>query len=231
MKPFPILLFLLIGMRLVGNAQNNGFEILKRMHDKYAKGPCKCYTFSQKNTHYRNDSIVGTSEWHESIEFPDRFKIVFGDAKQGNYMEFRNDSSYRFKKGVFQKAQRDSNSLLLILGGMYYRDLNEVNARLKKAGFNADILSQQTWGQYKAYVIGADPNDLKSNQIWVDKNSLKVLRILEKMANGNIMDMRFESHQTWCNGFVETKVSFRRNGKLEQVEEYYDLKECKTNTH
>ncbi len=41
-----------------------------------------------------------------------------------------------------------------------------------------------------------------------------------------MMDMRFETHQKHCKGFVETKVSFRRNGRLEQVEEYYDIKEA-----
>jgi len=39
-----------------------------------------------------------------------------------------------------------------------------------------------------------------------------------------MMDMRFEAHQYWCKGYMETKVSFRRNGKLEQVEEYFDIR-------
>ncbi len=39
------------------------------------------------------------------------------------------------------------------------------------------------------------------------------------------MDLRFEAHQRSCKGFTESKVSFRRNGKLEQLEEYYDIKE------
>jgi|JI8StandDraft_1071087.scaffolds.fasta_scaffold16709_3 hypothetical protein len=228
MKPFRILLFTLLCFQSTGHAQQSGMDVLKRMHEQFAKGPCQCYTFSQKNTHYRNDSVVGTSEWHETVVFPDIFKIEFGDKKQGNYMLFRNDSAYRFKMGVFQNARRDSNSLLLILGGMYYRDFKDVTIRLKKAGFDFESLSQQTWGQYKAYVIGAKSNDLKSNQIWIDKQSLKVLRIIETMGNGDTMDMRFEAHQAWCKGFVETKVSFRRNGKLEQVEEYYNLQESKT---
>jgi hypothetical protein len=50
------------------------------------------------------------------------------------------------------------------------------------------------------------------------------LRIIEKMNATDTMDMRFEAYQNWCKGHVETKVAFYRNGKLEQVETYYDLK-------
>jgi hypothetical protein len=67
--------------------------------------------------------------------------------------------------------------------------------------------------------------DLSSNQIWVDKKTLLVMRIIEKMNEQETMDMRFEEHKQSCKGYMETKVSFRRNGVLEQVEEYYDIKE------
>jgi hypothetical protein len=44
----------------------------------FFQAPCKIYSFSQKNTHYRNDSIIKTSVWQEAIEFPDKFRIWFG---------------------------------------------------------------------------------------------------------------------------------------------------------
>ncbi len=206
-------------------APKTGVELIKVMHKKYFQGPCKTYSFSQKNTLYRNDSVVGDSEWHEVIQFPDKFKINFGDKSKGNFVVFRNDSVLNFRENKLTKMRPDSNALLLLIGGMYYRNIEDVLKRLVNAGYKSDIISEQIYNQLPVYVIGAKNNDLQSNQIWVEKSTFKILRIVEKMKSGDMMDMRFNSHQKNCNGFMETRVSFCRNGKLEQVEEYYDIKE------
>src|SRR5262249_12650781 len=105
-----------------------------------------------------------------------------------------------------------------------YRDLGDVIIRMQKGGFNLSAYSARTWNDKPVYVIGATAGDLTSNQVWIDARTFYVLRIIEKLNATDQMDMRFETHQQWCKGFVETRVSFRRNGELEQVEEYYDIK-------
>ncbi len=204
-------------------AQTNGLSILKMVHQKYYQAPCKCYTFLQKNKHYRNDSVIRESEWHEAIEFPDKFRIDFGKKEEGNFVIFKNDSVFNYKKKLFTNSRPDSNSLLLILGGMFYRDFEDVIKRLKAQDYHLEILSEQTWNKEVFYVIGAKEGELELNQIWIDKKTLRVKRILEKLNAKDMMDMSFETHQEWCKGYIETKVSFRRNGKLEQVEEYYNI--------
>ena len=44
------------------------------------------------------------------------------------------------------------------------------------------------------------------------------------MDETSTMDMTFDAFQKSCDGYTETKVTFKRNGKIEQVEEYYDIK-------
>lgn len=205
------------------NAQT-GTDILRSVHKKYYQGPCKIYTFSQKNTLYKNDTVSGHSEWHEAIEFPDKFRIDFGDRKAGNFVVFKNDSVFNYKNREMVSSRPDSSTLLLLLGGMFYRKLDDVLNRVRAANYTTKILSVQKWNGQDTYVIGAKENDLSSNQVWIDKKTLRVMRIVEKMNEEDTMDMRFEAHQDWCNGYVETKVSFRRNGVLEQVEEYFDVK-------
>lgn len=204
--------------------QFNGETFLKSLLAQCYEAPCKIYSFSQKNYHYRNDSLIKNSVWHEAIEFPDKFRIWFGDKEMGNSVYFRNDSAYSYKAGKLVKSRADSNSLLLILGGMYYRSFEDVLSRLQFAGYNTTIAAEQHWNSREVMVIGALPGDLNSNQLWFDKHNRKVLRIIEKINSHDVMDMRFESYRKWCKGYVETKVSFYRNGQLEQVEEYYDLK-------
>lgn len=226
----PVLLYfsILYSGFAFGQALLGGTDVIKAMHKKYYQGPCRSYTFSQKNTHYRNDSVTGHSTWHEAVEFPDKFRIHFGDKADKNYVIFKNDSVFNYKRGNLVKMRPDSNTLLLLLGGMYYRDIEDVLTRIKKAGYNLDILSSQGWNGEEVYVLGAREKVLDVNQLWISKKTLRVLRIIEKPGPAETIDMRFESHQDWCGGYVETKVSFRRNGKLEQTEEYYDIKEAKT---
>lgn len=203
----------------------NGEIYLKKVHERFYQSPCKIYAFSQKNYHYRNDSLIKTSVWHEVIEFPDKFRIHFGDKAEGNYVLFKNDSVFNYRKSQFLKSRADSNSLLLILGGMFYRSFDDVLLRLKNSGYNTNVLSEQNWKSNEVVVLGALQGDLNTNQIWFDKTTMKVIRIIERLNASDTMDMRFESYQNWCKGHVETKVAFYRNGKLEQVEEYYDIKQ------
>jgi hypothetical protein len=201
-----------------------GNDLLREMHRRYFQAPCKAYTFSQRNTHYENDTAARKSVWHEAVEFPDKFRITFGEKNSGNFVLFRNDSVLRFRQDKFIKAETDSNNLLLLLGGMYYRTFDDASARLKNAGYDLSAISEQSWRGKPVYVIGAKSEDTLSNQFWVNKTDLVILRIIEKMPAGELMDMRFENYQKWCKGHVENRVSFRRNGKLEQEEEYFDLK-------
>src|ERR1043165_851540 len=89
----------------------DGFALLRQVHKKFRNGPCKSYTFSQRNTHYRNDSVVRHSEWQEAIELPDKFRIDFGNKADSNYVVFRNDSVFNYRKGKFIKSRADSNTL------------------------------------------------------------------------------------------------------------------------
>jgi hypothetical protein len=205
----------------------SGEELLKAMHKKLYKAPCNCYTFSQKNTHFRSDTVSGSSEWHEAVQFPDRFRIHFGAIKDSNYVLFRNDSLYGYKKGKLTRSRADTNNLLLLLGGMYYRDFEDVTRRLKHAGFNLSLLSGQAWKDKKALVIGVASANEREQQIWVDPKTFNVLRIIENRNETDIMDIRFNTHQKFCKGYIENSVTFLRNGKMEQEEKYFDIKkEC-----
>lgn len=202
-----------------------GRSVLHKLHRIYKHQPCKAYTFSQKNTHYAHDSVVGTSVWHESIEFPDKFRIDFGEKTEGNYVIFRNDSSYSYKNFQLRKAVENTNTLLLLLGGMYYRPFNEVIKRLTKEHFDTEKLTMQHWRGEEIYIIGASAGDTISNQIWVSKKVPRIVRIIEKTDEERIMDMTFDAFQKNCGAYTETKVTFKSNGKTEQIEEYYDIKE------
>lgn len=223
-----ILTVLVLFCRQGMNAQtySSASALLAAMHERYYQGPCACYSFSQRNTHYKADTVSGHSEWHEQIRFPDFFRIQFGEEAKGNYIIYKKDSLYHYEGAQLKKSKSDSISLLLILGGMYYRPLEEVLKRLKADRFDIEKMVESEWDGEMVWIIGAATKEEQSNQIWISKKDFRILRILQKRKVGPMSELRFEAHQKWCNGFVETKVSFWRDGKVEQREEYFNLKEC-----
>ncbi len=239
MKPLKSLLVLLSFISITLNAQilelgvennatqaefENGEQLLKYMMKKYRQAPCRAYTFTQKNTLYRNDSIIGNSTWYESIEFPDKFRIDFDDKTKGNYVIYKNDSAFYFRSHKLKKSNSDQNILLLLLGGMYYREPNNVINRLKKANFNINLLSIEEGKFGKIYIIGAKGMESSENQIWIEGKDFKILKIIQTQIDKSIMEITFDEHKENCKGYTETKVTFKRDGKVEQVEKYDDIK-------
>jgi outer membrane lipoprotein-sorting protein len=198
-------------------------EILKKMHDRYAGKWYKTFSFNQTTEIYRNDSLKRSETWYENIQFPDNFRIDFGDPDSGNAVIFKNDSSYLFRR--FQRAtvQPNNDDLLFLLGGMYFYSFNEVPVKMKSFGYDLDKFHEDTWKGLPVYVIGARKNEDSTNQIWIEKENFSVIRTL-KYENNTREEAFFENHVKLDGGFTETLVRFYINNKVIQVEKYHDLK-------
>lgn len=204
----------------------NGEELLKAMHDKYAGKYCQTVQFDQRTLRYdTNGTVKDTSFWYEWISYPDKFRIDFGKKHGGNCVIFRNDSSFNYRNNKLVKKEKDENDLLLLLGGMYFRPFEEVVARMERQGYNLDVLALIQANKKEYYVIGYSKNEKESgHQVWVDKHDLKVVKIKTKLNETDWLEIQFDEFKRSCKGFTETKVSAFRNGKLEQKEEYLNLK-------
>jgi hypothetical protein len=197
-------------------------ELLAAMHKKHQGTTCRTLTFSQL-TYRPNDSLNRRMVWYEAIEYPDKLRIDFNSVSKGNAALFCNDSTFQFRNGIRQIAHADKNDLLLILGGMYFRSLDDVIKRLAELGYDFSRFSETTWYTHPVYVLGALKGDTTSNQIWVDKKELRVLRMLSRLSAKEELDIHVEGGIPACGGFLETKFSFFLNGKLDQREEYTDI--------
>jgi len=202
---------------------SNSEDVLDAMLKKHSGNMCKTLTFTQL-TYRPNDSLNRHMTWYEAIEFPDKFRIDFNSTTKGNAAVFRNDTAYRFRKGVLQDTRVDKNDLLLLLGGMYFRKKDDVVKRLALLGYNLEHFSVNTWNNRPVYVIGAEKGDTVNNQIWVDKQELKVVRTRSHLSPGELLEMRVDASQKTCRGFTDTRLSFYLNGKLDQQEDYTELK-------
>jgi len=70
-----LLLFFIGVLTAIGQTVQNGDELLKTMHERYAGKWYKTLTFVQKTTRIRADSTISTSTWYEAFSFPGTMRI------------------------------------------------------------------------------------------------------------------------------------------------------------
>jgi hypothetical protein len=174
---------------------------------------------------YRNDSLVKTATWYEAIKYPDNFRIDFGDIKSGNAVIFNKDSAYNFRNGKLSRVTINNNDLTFLLGGMYFYPFEDVLNTLTRLGYDLNKFHEDKWQNNAVYVIGADNNNEKVNQLWIDKKNLYVVRFF-KYENGHKEEGQLNDHKRFGNGWSETSFSFYLDDKLFQKEIYHD---CKAN--
>src|SRR6202012_2603518 len=94
MKLIPALLLL----AFLTPAKNNSTskEVLQTMYSKYHGKWHKSLKFNQTTERFKNDSLVSTATWYETIVYPDLLRIDIGAEKSPNGILFRHDSTYRF---------------------------------------------------------------------------------------------------------------------------------------
>ncbi len=199
-----------------------GKELLTTMHEKYAGKWYKTFQFKQTTDMYKNDSLIRSQVWNEYIQFPQNFRIDFGNADSGNAVIFKNDSSYYFKNSQLLRTNYYPNDLLFLLGGMYFYPLDEAIAKMKTYGFDINKFHVTKWNGNDVYVIGSNKDDEETNQAWFDKEHYNLVRMI-KYENGRKEDALLEDHVKLNGGFSETLVKFYLDGKLLQVEKYFDL--------
>jgi outer membrane lipoprotein-sorting protein len=201
---------------------NTGEDVIKLMYKKYAGKWYRSMTFDQTTEIYR-DTSKKIQTWHESVLNPDKLRIDVAPAGGGNTYIMRNDSTYSIANGVLQSASAQPNDLIFLLGGMYFYPVDQTIAIIKKQGYDVTKLSEDTLNGKRVYIIGASDKSEQVNQLWVDKNDLYLVRIIKYNKN-NKQDAIFENYIKIGNAGTETKVRFSVNGKLRQVETYYNCK-------
>lgn len=196
---------------------------LKKMYDRYHGKWHRSLRFVQETKRYRNDTLISTATWYETMVYPRMFRIDTDVPDSGNCVIFRNDSAYIFKAHKLVKSRVDSNELLFMLGGMYFADsYDEVVNRFSAMGYDALKGYSTRLNGADVYVIGAANADEKVNQLWIDQKHLRVVKFI-KFESGKQEVGVFTGHKKVGKGWCETEVAFYIDGKLLQRESYRDI--------
>jgi hypothetical protein len=219
-------LLILLGVTLA-NAQDirNGEDVLRAMHDRYAKTWYKTLTFTQKSTTYNADGTSKVDIWHEAIALPAKLRIDIGPpANNDGYLMV--DGTLTIVKAGKEAGTRPLVNMLLVLGFDVYGQAPEATIQVVKGeGYDLTRIYEDTWEGQPVYVVGAAKGDLNSKQFWVDKSRLLFVRLFEptRADAAKFQEIRFEDYREMAGGWVAARVEVRVDDKMIFSEDYSDI--------
>lgn len=186
----------------------------------------------RRQTTYRTMTFVQTTRfpnrpeetWYESAQLPGRLRIDMAPLDSQRVMLFRHDSIYTMRIGRPFRGRPLVHGLLLLLGDVFVLPVDSAAAKLAAQGFDLATLHQTTWEGRRTYVVGALAGDTVTPQFWIDAERLYMVRMIEREADGTRMDSRVAAHRQVGGIWVESEMTFLRNGQEIQREIYNDIR-------
>ncbi len=201
--------------------------LIKAMHDRYDGKYLKTMSFLQNNTQYMISGQEQKSQWYEHIEIPGKLRIAFLPASQKSGLVQIDDRVASFDNGIRVDFRPSVNPLLLLTADVYVAPVATIMRSLDTLHVDGDTFRDDTWEGQSVYVVGAKAGDTTSNQLWVDRDQLRLVRFIQSQKVGDrttVSDIRVKGYKEIGGFDVPTEFLVIRNGRPFWREEYADVR-------
>jgi hypothetical protein len=192
------------------------------MYEKYKGKWYDKLKIVQKVTFYRNEEERGSQIWTELLELPGKVRSNIGPSEDGNAEIYLHGEFHRFQNGALVSSQKAPHPVLWLGFDVYLQSPEKTIAMLKEAAFDLDKFHETVWQERPVYVVGADKDDFKSNQFWIDKEHLYFVRTIFKSPRGTLLDIEMNKIVRLGGGWIATQLIFKRNGQIILKEDYQE---------
>jgi hypothetical protein len=201
--------------------------LIKAMHDRYDGKYLKTMSFLQNNTRYTATGEEQKSQWYEHIEIPGKLRIAFLPATQKSGLVQVDDRVASFDNGIRVDFRPSVNPLLLLTADVYVSPIATIMRGLDSLHVDPEMIRTDEWEGQPVYVVGAKSGDSTSNQMWVDRDQLRLVRFIQRQKAGDrtiVSDIRVLSYKDMGGFDVPTEFLVIRNGRPVWREQYADVR-------
>lgn len=201
-------------------------QLVAAMRERYADRWFRTVTFVQKSSYFRTDgSLLRSETWYEAAALPGRLRIDLGDPARGNGVLYRGDSVYQLQGGRITDRRRDRNVLLILAFDAYAQPVARTLEQLRGERIDVATLRLADLDGRRVYVVGAGPDDLTSNQFWVDAERLLVVRVIQSNPERTrTQDVRFGRFVQHGGGWIAEEVRMLVGARMVFHEEYSSVR-------
>jgi hypothetical protein len=200
----------------------SGRTLVQAMHDRYASRWYRSLTYTQKTTLGLPSGGEIVQTWYVAEKLP-RHQRIDSDLSSKSGTLFARDSIYSFAGGKRVSAEAGMTELLVLGGDVFSQPVSRTEADLRGLGFDLGKFHEATWQGVPVYVVGAMRGDTMSKQLWVERDRLLFVRMLERTSQGH-SDTRISGYTESGGGWVAAEVAQIVNGKRRILERFTDVK-------
>lgn len=226
MKKLNFIIFVLITIiNLSAQIKLNGEEVINEMYKKWNGKWYKNFSFQQEAIYFKDGKETKKEIWQEILSSPGNLHIRFNGFETGDGIVFTADSSFTFSKGKITKAVKQIHQLLILGFDVYFLEPTKTINYLKELKFDLTKFCTRKWNEREVFVVGTnDISDSKSNQFWIDKEHLYLIKSILN-TNGVTRDIEFAGYKLFEGKYpVATEIIFKNNDSTVLVEKYFDIK-------
>ena len=202
-------------------------DLVREMHDRYAGKWYTTLRFEQSNTFYTSAGREEKSRWVENLSVPGKLRIDFEPLSSRSGLLILNNRVTTFDNGRRIETRRSIQPILTLTADIYAIPPAVTLRRLDSLKIDLDKLRTDRLDRKRVYVLGADKDDLTSNQVWVDAEKLLLVRLIQSNTAGGrtiTTDTRIGGYKE-IDGFpVATEFLSLRDGKPYFREEYENIR-------
>src|SRR5256714_12236247 len=205
----------------------NSASLLNAMHDRYDGKYVKTISFLQNNTRYTTTGQEVKSQWYEHIEVPGKLRIAFLPASQKSGLVQVGDRVATFDNGIRVDFRPSINPLLLLTADVYVAPTAAIMRGLDSLHVDTELMHDDEWDGQPVYVVGAKAGDSTANQMWVDRDHLRLGRVIQRSKQGdrtNVSDIRVQNYKEIQGFEIPTEFLVIRNGRPFWREQYADVR-------
>jgi hypothetical protein len=200
--------------------QADGKAIIRAAYARYAGKWFRSATYVQRVTQPGN-----VDTWFTTVQLPGRLRIDLAPAVAGRAMIYRDDSLYQIQLARVSHASVQPDYIFLLANDLHTEPPDRTITRLQPL-FRLDRTHETVWQGRPVIVVGALAGDTVSNQFWLDKERLIVVRLIQRNGTNPRapLDARILGYQQVAGGWMEHEVRIYLGGQLVQTRSYHDVK-------
>jgi hypothetical protein len=202
-------------------------DLVREMHARYSGKWYTTLRFEQSNTFYTSSGREEKSRWVESLSVPGKLRIDFEPLSTKSGLLILNNRVTTFDNGRRGETRRSIQPILTLTADVYAIPPVVTLRRLDSLRIDLEKLRTDRLDRKRVYVIGAEKDDLTSNQVWIDAEKLLLVRLIQSTTAGG----RTITTDTHVGGYKEidgypvaTEFMSLRDGKPYFKEEYENIR-------